>query len=264
MTLRPFLLLIAIILPIAYAQTPAPSPTFDVASIRLNTTANDGRHHIYNDPGESHFRTVNLSLKELIQFAYDLPTSQILGGPPWLASAMFDIDAKSDPSVDAELHALPSTEARHRKQAMVQALLTERFHLSAHQETRLLPIFNLVLAKAGPRFQPDANVGNTLDAGRDHLHVSGLQNTVPILARQLALVLGRVVVDQTGLTGTYDLKLRWTPDNAPPPLLNGDPDPNAPPGLFTAIQEQLGLKLESSKGPVPVLVIDRVEMPSAN
>jgi uncharacterized protein (TIGR03435 family) len=262
MTLRRSLLLIvALILPIAPAQTPA---TFDVASIRQNTTATDGRHHIYNDPAESHFRTVNLSVKDLIQFAYGLPVSQILGGPPWLDSAMFDIDAKSDPSVDAELHALPTAEARRRKQAMVQALLADRFHLAAHQETRQLPIFNLVLAKAGPRFQPDPNIGNTVDTGRNHLHVSGMQNTLPILARELSQVLGRVVVDQTGLTGSYDLKLRWTPEDAPPPLLNGAPDPNAPPDLFTAIQEQLGLKLESSKGPVPILVLDHVEMPSAN
>jgi uncharacterized protein (TIGR03435 family) len=71
-------------------------------------------------------------------------------------------------------------------------------------------------------------------------------------------------VNKTGLTGRYDLTLRWTPDDAPTPLLNGEPDPNAPPGLFTAIQDQLGLKLESGKGPVPVLVIDHIEPPSAN
>jgi uncharacterized protein (TIGR03435 family) len=87
---------------------------------------------------------------------------------------------------------------------------------------------------------------------------------VGLLTRQLAQSLGRVVLNRTGLTGRYDLTLRWTPDDAPPPLLNGEPDPNAPPGLFTAIQEQLGLKLESGKGPVSVLVIDRIERPSEN
>jgi uncharacterized protein (TIGR03435 family) len=87
---------------------------------------------------------------------------------------------------------------------------------------------------------------------------------VATLARELAQVLGRVVVDNTGLTGSYDLKLRWTPDNEPPPMLNGQPDPNPAPDIFTAIQEQLGLKLESGKGPVPVLVIDHIERPSEN
>ena len=248
------------------ASTPgaAAAPSFDVASIRANTTASDGRHHIYNDPAESHFRTVNLSIKDLIQFAYGMPDSQILGGPAWLDSAMYDIDAKSDASVDAQLHALPSSEARHQKQLMVQALLADRFQLATHQETRQLPLFNLILAKGGPTFKVDNSVGNTIDTGRNHLHISGTQDTVATLARELAQVLGRVVVDDTGLTGTYDLRLRWTQDNDPPPMLNGQPDPNPAPDIFTAIQEQIGLKLESGKGPVPVLVVDHIERPSEN
>jgi uncharacterized protein (TIGR03435 family) len=254
------------------AQTPAPAvandaaapPSFDVASIRANTTSSDGHHHIYNDPAESHFRAVNLSIKDLIQFAYGLPDSQILGGPAWLDSAMYDIDAKSDASADAQLHALPASEARRQKQLMVQALLAERFQLKTHQETRQLPLFNLVLARDGPKFKADNSLGNTVDTGRNHLHISGTQDTVATLARELAQVLGRVVIDDTGLAGSYDLRLRWTPDNDPPPMLNGQPDPNPPPDIFTALQEQLGLKLESAKGPVPVLVIDHIERPSGN
>jgi uncharacterized protein (TIGR03435 family) len=254
----------------APAQTPAahaakvatPLPSFDVASIHPDAAADDGHHHIYNDPAESHFRAVNLSIKDLIQFAYGIPGSQILGGPAWLDSAMFDIDAKSDPAVDAQLHAMSSADARRQKQLMVQALLADRFQLTTHQETRQLPLFNLVIAKGGPKFQPDASVGNTVDSGRNRLHVSGTQDTVATLAHELAQVLGRVVLDNTGLSGSYDLRLRWTPDNAPPALLNGEPDPNAPPDLFAAIQEQLGLKLESGKGPVAVLVVDRIERPS--
>jgi uncharacterized protein (TIGR03435 family) len=96
------------------------------------------------------------------------------------------------------------------------------------------------------------------------MHIAGSDDTIPLLARELAQSQGRVVVNRTGLTGRYDLTLRWTPDDAPPPLLNGAPDPNAPPGLFTAIQEQLGLKLESAKGPVEVLVIDKIEQPTPN
>lgn len=246
------------------AQTAAAPPTFDVASIHINNTETDGHHHIFNNPAESHLRARNLAIRDLIQFAYGLPNSQILGGPAWLDSIMFDIDAKSDPSVDAQLHALPTEQARHQKQLMVQALLADRFRLKTHQETRHLPVYALVVAKDGPKFKPSKINGTTIDSGRTRLHVAGSDDTLSILARELARVLGRVVLNQTGLSGRYDLSLQWTPDDAPPPMPNGAPDPSEPPGIFTAIQEQLGLRLESSRGPVPVLVIDNVEMPSAN
>lgn len=242
------------------AQSAALPSSFDVASIHLNNTATDGHHHIFNDPAESRFRTVNLALRDLIQFAYGLPDSQILGGPAWLDSMMFDIDARSDSLADAQLHALPDEQARQRKQLMVRALLADRFRLKAHQETRQLPIYALVVAKAGPRFKPAEITGTTIDTGRAHLHLAGSDDTLGLLARELARLQGRVVANRTGLSGRYDLNLRWTPDDAPATASS----PDAPPGLFTAIQEQLGLKLESTKGPVSVLVIDGVEMPSAN
>jgi uncharacterized protein (TIGR03435 family) len=257
-------LAIALLCARAPAQTAAAPPTFDVASIHVNNAETDGHHHIFNNPAESHLRTRNLALRDLLQFAYGLPNSQILGGPAWLDSIMFDIDAKSDPSVDAQLHALPTEQARHQKQLMVQALLADRFQLKTHWETRQLPIYALVVAKDGPKFKPSKINGTTIDIGRARLHVAGSDDTMSILVRELAQVLGRVVLNQTGLSGRYDLSLRWTPDDAPPPMLNGAPDPSEPPGIFTAIQEQLGLKLESSHGPVPVLLIDSVEMPSAN
>jgi uncharacterized protein (TIGR03435 family) len=251
-----------------FAQTSAATPqAFDVASVHLSDPSkDDGHHHIYNDPSESHFRTANLSVKDLIQFAYGLPGTQVLGGPAWLDTAMFDIDAKSDASVDARLHALPSAEARSQKQLMVQALLADRFQLKTHQETRQLPVYALVVANAknGPKFKPSDKSGTTIDTGRSRLHIAGSDDTVAILARELAVSLGRVVLNHSGLTGRYDLTLKWTPDDAPAPLLNGVPDPSAPPDIFTAIQEQLGLKLEPTKGPVPVLVIDQIEMPSEN
>jgi uncharacterized protein (TIGR03435 family) len=242
----------------AATQSAAAPPTFDIASIRMNKTEIDGHHHIINNPAESHFRTVNLPLRDLIQFAYGLPDSQILGGPAWINSIMFDIDAKSDSLVDTQLHALPSEQARQQKQCMVQALLADSFHLKAHQETRRLPVYALVVAKDGPKFKPSEISGTTIDTGRTRLHVAGSDDTMSILARALARVLGRVVLNQTGLNGRYDLNMEWTPDDAPATMLDGAP------GIFTAIQEQLGLKLESTRGPVPVLVIDSVEKPSAN
>jgi uncharacterized protein (TIGR03435 family) len=252
----------------AFAQTSTATPSFDVASIRQNTTSTDGHNHIYNIPSESHFRTVNVSLKDLIQYAYVLPKSQILGGPSWFDSAMFDIDAKSDASVDAQLHALPASEARQQKCLMVQALLADRFQLKTHQESHELPVFNLVLAKGGPKFKPSDLNGTTINSstgsGIQRIHVQGSDNTIELLARELAQQLGRVVVDKTGIDARYDLTLRWMPADRPAPLINGSPDPNPPPDLFTAIQEQLGLKLEPARGPVPVLVIDHADMPSEN
>ncbi len=129
-----------------------------------------------------------------------------------------------------------------------------------------MPVFALVLAnsKTGPKFGPSQIDGTTIDAGRARLHIAGGDDTVSILVRELAKVLGRVVLNRTGLAGRYDLTLRWTADDAQSPLVNGEPDPNLPPSIFTAIQDQLGLKLESTKGPVSVLVLDRVERPTDN
>ena len=241
-------------------------PAFDVASIHLDRSTTDGHHHIYNDPTVSRFRAVNLSIKDLIQFAYVIPASQIVGGPDWLNSTMFDIDAKSDVSVDSKLHAMASADAREQKAMMVQSLLRDRFGLQTHRETRQLPVYALILAnpKIGPKFQPSQITGTTIDTGRNRLHIAGSDDTLSLLTRELAQVLNRPVLNRTGLANRYDLTLRWTPDDGPAPLLNGAPDPNAPPGIFTAIQEQLGLKLESTKGPVEILVIDRVDPPTEN
>ena len=121
-------------------------------------------------------------------------------------------------------------------------------------------MYALVVTKGGTRFKAAEVSGTTIDTGRTRLHVAGSDDTIALLARVLAQVLGRVVLNETGLSGRYDLSLRWTPDDAAAQPTSAD----APPGLFTAIQEQLGLKLDSAKGAVPVLVIDGVEMPSAN
>lgn len=267
-----FLLALTVLVPFtAIAQTPkaadppkTSAPSFDVVSIHLSPPSPDGHNHIWNDVHESHFRTGNLSIHDLIQYAYNLPKSQMVGGAPWLDSAMYDIDAKSDAELDARLKAMPSEDAAQQKLLMVQALLADRFALAVHHETRELPIYNLMLAKGGAKFQPTKDAGTTVNTGRSRMHIAGSDDTIGLLARELAQSLGRVVVNQTGLSGRYDLSLRWTPDDAPPPMLNGAPDPNAPPGLFTALQEQLGLKLEPAKGPVEVLVIDHIEQPSPN
>lgn len=247
------------------SAAPATGPfTFDVASIRPSPPSPDGHNHIWNDVHNSHLRTGNLAIRDLLQYAWNLPKSQIIGGPAWLDSAHYDIDASSSQEVDALLKAMSNDDATTKKRTMVRELLRQRFSLAAHEEKRELPVFNLVPARAGARLTPSDRGGTSIDTGRSRIHVQGGDDTIGLLARELAQREGRPVVNKTGLTGRYDLALRWTPDDAPAPLLNGGPDPAAPPGLFTAIEEQLGLRLEPGRGTVSVLVIDQIAYPSAN
>jgi uncharacterized protein (TIGR03435 family) len=191
----------------------------------------------------------------LFQFAFGTPESQISGIPAPLNSEKFDIEARSDPSIDAQLSKLDSDQAKLQKQLMLQSLLADRFKLTWHKEIRQLPVFDLVIAKGGSKLQESKADGRTYNTGTQRISDQGV--TMPVLADQLAARLGRPVIDKTGLTGRYDVTLKWTPDDT-------EPAPDAPPSIFTAVQEQLGLKLESTKGPVETLVIDHVEEPSPN
>jgi uncharacterized protein (TIGR03435 family) len=232
-----------------YAQTA--SPSFEVATIKPAAPSNDGHTHI-NYPPDDRFSAQNITLSALMQWAYGMPENQILDGPSWLSSTRFDIQAKADPD---QIKSLTSEQLRELKQQMLQTLFADRFHLKAHQETRVLPAYDLVVAKGGVKLLSSKNNGNSVTIRRTYLNGEGL--TINLIAKELSKITGRVVVDKTNLTGRYDLKLQWTPDDAPAT------DDSAP-SLFTAIQEQLGLKLESAKEPVPVLVIDHIEPPTPN
>jgi hypothetical protein len=203
-------------------------PTFDVVSIHVHTPALYEGTKIISSPNDGSFRTVNLPLKAIIEFAFEMPQSRILNAPAWTSSQPFDIDARSGDALEQRLHDLSADQAKPIKLAMIQALLADRFGLKTHHEQRELPIYALVVA------------------------------TLPVIAQELTRDAGRVVVDKTGVSGRFDIDLRWQPDDAPP-----DPDANLP-SLFTALQEQLGLRLESAKGPTDVLVIDDVHPPSSN
>lgn len=243
----------------APAQTAGAEPRFDVASIHVNKTARDGHHHLINDPAESHFRTANLGLRDLISLHMDYLAHRLWEvGVGWTPSC--SISTRRPTLRWMSSYALPTEQARQQKQAMVRALLADRFQLKAHQETRQLPEYALVLAKDGPKFKASLVNGTTIDTGRGRLHIAGSDDTVGLLSRELALRLGRVVVNETNLSGRYDLALKWTADEMAAALSATDTLPD----LFTALQEQLGLKLKSTRGPVPVLVIDNVQMPSAN
>jgi uncharacterized protein (TIGR03435 family) len=242
-------------------SSPTLKPEFEVASIRQNISATEhDRSHIYSAATDGNYRTVNAPLKMLLESAFNLPEARILGVPSSIASAKFDIEAKSDATLSQQLGKLPSDQGRAIKRQMLQALLADRFKLVTHMETRELPIYALVVAKNGPLIKPSQAGGTTINGGNNSIAVQGSDNTVALLAERLSLVLGRVVIDKTGLPGRYDITLKWASDDT---LASASNAPGGP-SIFTAIQEQLGLKLESTKGPVQVLVIDHVEMPSAN
>jgi uncharacterized protein (TIGR03435 family) len=229
-------------------------PTFEVATIRTTNPVNDGHTHI-NYPEGGGFSAGNITLAALMQWAFDMPQKQILDGPAWMGSDRFDIQAKSDAATDARLRSLASDESKAMKRRMVQALLEDRFALKVHREVRTLAAYDLVVGKDGSKLQVSTSSGKSIGMGRDHFNGEGL--TMEIIAEELSLVAGKIVVDKTGLDGRYDLKLKWTPDDA---VVMED----SPPSLFTAIEEQLGLKLKAAKEPVAVIAVDHVEQPSAN
>jgi uncharacterized protein (TIGR03435 family) len=230
------------------AQNPASK--FDVASIK---PANSGRPGMSIQTETGRFKAINATVSFLIQYAYGIKDFQLSGGPGWIGSDTFDIDATGEKADDRQFP------------QMMRGLLADRFQLKFHQETRTLPVYDLVVAKDGPRLKQASETETAgTRGGGNQITVS--KGTVQNLASLLSNILGRKVIDKTGLTGDYDMTLKWTPDDTQPPPLkpNGPPpDPNSP-SIFTAVQEQLGLKLESSRGPVEVMVVDSVQKPSAN
>jgi bla regulator protein blaR1 len=278
----------------AATDTTGSAPNFEVASIKPDRSGQPSTR-LTNPLDDGRFYATNFTLKKLIQVAYGVQAFQVSGGPSWLNSEGFDIQAKSDSSVDDDLRKLGPDDAKLLKQRMLQALLGDRFDLGMHRETKQLPVYVLVIAKHGPKLQESRN--SAAGSNRPSIHVvaggAALQasshesTSVPAqiisqdepisaLAGVLSWQLGRTVVDRTDLKGRYSFKLEWVPDVGQQRMLGG-PGPSAGespatgvprvpdssgPSLFTAIQEQLGLKLESQKGPVDVLVIDHAEQPS--
>ncbi len=258
---------------------------FEVASIKPNKAGNNMIRIMFSPNG---FEGTNATLQMLVKIAYGVDDNQISGGPNWLSTDHFDINAKMDSATADALHKLTEDEAKLERQHMLQALLADRFKLAFHRETKELAMYALVVAKNGPKLQA-AKPGDTypngikgpdgvgrpgvMRMGRGELTGQGLPMSA--LARLLTQQLGRTVTDKTGLTVKYDFTLKWTPDEGEAAMFRGaDPGPqgsasttsadSSGPSIFTAIQEQLGLKLESQKGPVEILVIDHAEQPSEN
>lgn len=258
----------------AITSAQAQTPTFDAASVKRATEPGG---FMGAQPG-GRFRAGGVSLQDLIVFAYDVQPYQIVGGPPWLDVDRWDVTAAGAP------------DARDATLAALRRLLTDRFHLTVTRATREMPVYALTLARSdgrlGPaikrsdidceaiqaearrtRVLPPEARGKCLANGR----VGGIQlggMPISMMAPLLSTRLQRTVIDRTGLTGPWDLTLTYTPDPTQipaGPLLPGLPpiDPNGP-SLFTAMQEQLGLKLESTRAPVEVLVIEHAEFAGEN
>jgi uncharacterized protein (TIGR03435 family) len=252
-----------------------PAPTFEVATVKLSDTKNPSPPSVSITPDR--FEATGMTLKELIKIAYDMnygAEQQISGGPAWVASERFDLDAKEDEALSAELEKLPEDQQGVHIREMLRALLAERFRLQLHHESKELPVYELVPAKGGSKLMPAvahalAKEGDTSTKPRSWIRFAGRglleanEADSPMLATVLSMqpeIGGRLVVDKTGLTGKYDFTLRWTPD-----LTQGaDSSAEVGPSLFTALQEELGLRLESAKAPVDMIVIDHVDLPSAN
>ena len=241
--------------------------SFDVASIKRNTDPDGPR--FFNSPGPGRLSLINQTVRQIIGSSHQLQDYQIIGGPEWLRTDRFDIEATAE-----------GGSAAPQMLMMVRTLLADRFQLRMHSEQRELPVFRLTHARADRRLGPGLTssrcrpVGAAPDdsktpacgnqVGRNVMALRG--NTMRGLANQLGRlpIVGRPVIDATGLTETFDIQLTWwlepvaTGDSVPP---GAQPDTTS---IFTALQEQLGLKLESSRGPVDVMVIDSVQPPSEN
>jgi uncharacterized protein (TIGR03435 family) len=243
-------------------------PAFEVASIRLNKSDTMPFRVIFTPDG---LRAENTSLLMILRLASGLQNSlddKFLGIPAWAKTDRFNIEAKVGAPDVVEWQKL----SRVQRGRVLQALLIDRFKLVAHHETKEQPVYALSIARNGPKLAEAKPGKDALPLEWEGGHMSGQSVPMPTLASALTQILGRTVLDKTGLTGEYDVRLDWRPEDASDPMFKGPegsqqtmtPPASSGPSILTAVQEQLGLKLESTKGPVECLVIDHVELPSEN
>jgi uncharacterized protein (TIGR03435 family) len=231
--------------PLSRAQASAPV-SFEAASIKPNHLGG-GHEHVNWTPGRL---TASMTTKVLIEQAFGIKDFQVSGGPAWLDEENYDILATTGTPVNLTPKVL---------EPYLKSLLAERFQFKYHRGTKELPVYSLTTAKNGPKLTPHTGTGMNSgidsqgNAGRVTMH--GTQLSMAPFADYLARKLDRTVIDNTGLKGEFDLKLEWSTDQSPE---------STGPSIFTALQEQLGLRLASTKGPVEILIIDSVEKPSEN
>ena len=229
-----------------FSQSAASLPHFEVASLKLNNSANTGSS---NDFGDAYVTFRNYGLRGVVTMAFGVDY-QAIQAPAWLTDIRVDISGK-----------VPSSSASFdQKRQMLQALLIERFGLETHRESKIRQGFALVVVKNGPKIQPVEDAGGHINDQRDG-NIKMLRTTIDNFAESLGHKLSQPVVDETRMQGVYNVTLTYTPDRG----ANGKLSTDVGPTIFTALEEQLGLKLEPRKVPVEMLVVDHCEkIPTGN
>jgi len=258
---------------VAQAQQPmANHPmAFDVVSIREVKEQSDELLMNSRFIGDT-FLAKNASLLELIALAYETRADLVFNLPGWARTTKWDVEAKiSDQNAGVLQNLSPA-----QRDAMVAAMLTERFGVQAHRGSKVMPVFKLVIAPGGEKLKVSEIQTDTSDARYKGIQAGGVRlddrgrittysTPVSVFATALSRLLEKTVMDETGLTKRYDLQLRWTPDELKVPVpAAGSPGGADVPGLSTAIEEQLGLKLRAAKAPIEVMVADKVSRPTSN
>jgi len=260
---------------LAHAQK-EPALSFEVTSVKRNTAGQTDMN--FNILPNGRFVANNVPTQLLVRVAHQVQPYQLVDAPGWLESERYNVEATPRSGVTLSFQTLPP---------MLRTLLAERFQLSARTEVRQMPIYRLVRApadgkpgthiersavdcdalvgrKPGEQVAPPPSsrfgvMGCTMSTGVGRITMGGM--TIQNLARELSGRVGRIVADATGLEGRWDLELQYTPDVTPGGAVGGAGSADAKPGLFTAVQEQLGMRLEADRGPVEVLIIDKIERP---
>lgn len=227
-------------------------PDWEVATVKASNPNDPGGQHI--SLRGRHVMLLDTTVEQFLLLGYSVQQSQLAGVPDWAKTTRWDVGGVPDVEGQPSLRQL---------QGLIRMILAERFGLQLHAEQRDLPVFALTVARGGPKLVENTSDPNGwMDQKNGEFngrHVETLRNaSMAELALILQFHVDRPVVDHTGLRGRYDFKLQWTVDDAQAAA------PDAPPGLFTAIQDQIGLKLERVRSPANVLVIDKVARPGAN
>jgi uncharacterized protein (TIGR03435 family) len=252
--------------------------SYEVVSIKVNhSAAGPHTHRLVPD----RFTMTNFPVNLIVEYAYNIKDYQLSGGPSWMNSERYDIEAKINDKAVLELRKLPRDEQVDRNRLMLQALLADRFKLTVHRETKDLPTYSLVVTKGGKLNETNGDCDPSAEPARSTSslgwpnspcngfflypgHFGGRNVSMAALADALSTFTFRLVADNTNLAGKYNVTLDWTPAPGdfpafpPGPDSFPQPDPNGP-SLPAALQDQLGLKLESTRGPVDTLFIDHVE-----
>jgi bla regulator protein BlaR1 len=256
--------LFAVQLPMAVSQAASGAPPVVFSVISIKPTQEE-----FKERGDTRdgYSDNSATIRDLIVDAYDLAMPELVSGlPSWTESQRYAVEAKMDDATVTALHALPHKAQDDERDRMMQALLAERFNLKVHHEMRQISVYALVPAKGGVKLK-QAGAGEKMNYRMDYSADLRLMTAVATSMGDLADALsdkdqaGRVVLDHTGITGQYDFSLKYTMDIA---LGTGETASDSAPSLFTALQEQLGLKLEPVKAPIDTIVVDHVERPTPN